>query len=295
MKKSTILIATTNQGKYTEICEFLADLPFNFISLSDLKKIPAEPEEIGETIAENAILKARYYGQKTKLLTLADDTGLFVSALKGWPGVNSARVAATDQGKMDLLLKKMVIIPEEKRTATFRSAIAFCDSINNRLHLVIGELPGKIMLTPSKKRNLGYGYDPIFFVNEKNKPYSEMGLIEKNGCSHRGRALLQMKYFLQNNYDAKQCVAPIALIIKGGKIYLQKRHDPFNPEFHDKWATFVREHPTEWKVYHNEFINAEIEMRQNFVECLAQQPGGKEKVREVYGITNPNAYPKLLG
>ncbi|HLD33711.1 MAG TPA: hypothetical protein VJB66_03220 [Candidatus Nanoarchaeia archaeon] len=66
-------------------------------------------------------------------------------------------------------------------------------------------------------------------------------------------------------------------------------------EFHDKWATFVREHPTEWKVYHNEFINAEIEMRQNFVECLAQQPGGKEKVREVYGITNPNAYPKLLG
>ena len=66
-------------------------------------------------------------------------------------------------------------------------------------------------------------------------------------------------------------------------------------EFHDKWAAFVRNHPTDWKIYHSAFINSEIEMRQKFIERLAQQPGGKEKIREIYGITNSKAYPKLLG
>jgi hypothetical protein len=70
-----------------------------------------------------------------------------------------------------------------------------------------------------------------------------------------------------------------------------KTHD----DFIERWATYMKEHPTEWKKHHTKFINGQVQMAWDFIERLSKQPGGKEKIREIYGITNLKAYPKLLG
>ena len=107
MKKKKLLVATTNIGKFKEIKSFLGDLPFQILSLNDLKKCPPAPLENKTTIFNNAILKAVYYAKRTGLISLADDSGLFIDALGGWPGVKSARIAKTDNARRRLVLKKM--------------------------------------------------------------------------------------------------------------------------------------------------------------------------------------------
>ena len=236
MKKQKILVATTNEGKSVEIIDALADLPFEFIRLSELKKDIKEPEEKEDTIQANSILKAKYYAKQTGLMTIADDGGLFVDALQGWPGVLSARIGNNAEERMSAVLEKMKDVPEKNRTATFHTALTIFDPEENTIFLAESGIPGKILQEPVKlsKSTLKYGYNRFFYVPEVKKTYGEMTPAEKNLVSHRGKALQKIKYYLIKNYGHRHIVAGVGLIIKDGKILLNKRNDPHGP-FHEKW------------------------------------------------------------
>jgi len=198
MKRKKILIATTNLGKVKEFKSFLGDLPFQILSLNDLKKCPPAPPENESTIWGNAVVKACYYGEKTGLISLADDSGLFIDALNGGPGVFSARIGKTDGSRRKLILNKMK--GAKCRHAVFKAVLALYDPNNKTNYLTTGEVEGEILNREIKATKNGFGYDPIFFASDQQKTYSEMTVTEKNACSHRGKALSQMKYFLHNQY-----------------------------------------------------------------------------------------------
>lgn len=234
MKKRKLLIGTTNKDKFREISSFLDTLPFELVSLNDLKEKIAEPEENGATIEDNALLKARYYADKTGLLALADDTGFFVDALNSWPGVKSARFAPTKEERRKIVLDKMKDVPDKNRGAEFKTAIALCDPLNDSVFLAIGRDRGSVTFKPIKN-NGGFGYDPIFFCGELGKTFAEATTQEKNSVSHRGRALAKIKYHLQNTYSGRHIVVPFGIIIKNSKLLLLLRNDPHRPQFHKKW------------------------------------------------------------
>lgn len=227
-----VLIATTNEGKFKEIKKFLGDLPIKFVCLNNFRI--KEPAEDQPTLEGNAILKAKYYAEKTGLISLADDGGLFIDALKGWPGVKSARIAKTKIGRNKLVLKKLKGKIWVERAARFNAVLAAYNPRTKELYLTYGETVGHILEKPIDSDN-GFGYDPIFYVDEKKKAYVEMSVTEKNSCSHRGKALAQMKDFLQKHYGSKHIVVPIAIIVKDGKVMISKRNDPYNKQFHGIW------------------------------------------------------------
>ena len=230
-----ILIATTNKGKFAEMIHLLGDLPFVFLSLLDLKEQIDEPEETGTTLEDNAILKTKYYANKTGLITISDDTGLFVDALDNWPGVKAARVGKTDEERREILLEKMKDIPEEKRQAKFKTCIACYNPNNQNTFFSFGEVEGKILKKKVEQGNNNFGYNPLFSVPKLNKAFAEMTLVEKNSISHRGKAIKKIAYYLNNQFGNKNIVVPVGVVVKEGKILLAKRYDPHNPEFHGKW------------------------------------------------------------
>ncbi len=232
--KRKLLLASSNPGKIAEMKAFLETLPFELVTLLDLGKDIVEPDETEATFEGNAIIKARYYAEKTGLLTLADDAGMCIDALLGWPGVHSARIAPEWEERTRLVLAKMQGIPDEKRTALFRDALALRDPLNDSVFVTYGETRGSI-LDYTKPLEHGFGYDNIFFLNDLGKTYSELSINEKNAVSHRGKALVRMKYHVQNTYTTKHIVVPFALIIKDGKILMNKRNDPHRPDYHNKW------------------------------------------------------------
>lgn len=217
-----LLIASGNQGKIKEIKEILrgppggeASIPFEIKSLIDLK-IDIEVEETGKIFKENAIIKAKEIGGKTGLLTLADDSGLEVDALGGKPGIYSARYArGSDLDRINKLLKELKGIPKEKRTARFRAVAAiyiphfvipnasegslgsgFARNDDFRIVTFDGASEGYITEKPIGTN--GFGYDPVFFNTDLGKTNGEASIDEKNRVSHRARALLKVKEFLQN-------------------------------------------------------------------------------------------------
>lgn len=232
--KRELLIATTNAGKVKEIMAFLEHAPFTILTLSDLPApIPAPVEDTG-TIMGNAILKAEYYAQKSGHLTLADDGGLFIDSLDGWPGVDTALIADTVEARIALVLEKMSEVPTTERTASFKAALALYDPENQSVFTAFGATEGSILTEPVQATE-GFGYDPIFLVSALHKTYAEMTATEKNSVSHRGKALSRIKYHLQNTYVPKHIVVPCGLIIKDGKILMNRRNDPHRPEFHNVW------------------------------------------------------------
>jgi len=236
MNSTPLLIATTNKGKLQEIQHFFSDLSFSIIGLSDLDTPIAPPEETADSLEGNAHLKAMYYGEKTQLLTLADDTGLFISALNGWPGVKSARIATTGDEQVAITLQEMTHIPKEKRQAYFKSVLALYNPAHATTFLASGKVAGTILKKPvTENIQISYGFNPIFFIPEAGKTLAEMSLVEKNTYSHRGKALIQAKYYLANQFHPKQCIVPLAILIKNGKVLINKRNDPHNPAFHEKW------------------------------------------------------------
>jgi len=231
-EKQKLLIATTNEGKYREITHFLGDLPFQLVNLSDLVHSIHPPEETEDTFEGNALIKARYYGEKTDFLTLADDGGLCLDALGGWPGVESARLGRT---KEDRIAKIMAALKTKDRTAAFRVVLT-CFDPNQKIHFsAAGELRGRILEQPVAKGDTMWGYNSIFYVEELGKTYGEMTIQEKNSVSHRGQALFKIKRYLQNQYGPKHVPVPVGLIVKDGKILISLRNDPHRPEFHKKW------------------------------------------------------------
>jgi XTP/dITP diphosphohydrolase len=193
---SQIVLATRNQDKIIEICEALAGLPIQILSLAHFPEAP-EVIEDGDTLEANAIKKALTIHRHIKLPAVADDTGLMVDALDGALGVYSSRFAgpgATYADNVKKLLQMMAGVPLLQRTAEFRTVIAL--AVNDKTYLVNGKCRGQIAFAPAG--NNGFGYDPVFIVPELNKTFAELTRAEKNQISHRGKALAALKEFLTN-------------------------------------------------------------------------------------------------
>jgi len=216
--------------------QFLNDLPFELIALHDLDVIPMPPEETGETLEQNAMLKARYYATETGMLAIADDGGLFIDALDGWPGIKSARSFTGGQAAQDeKMLQALRDIPEENRSASFQISIAVHDSGEETTFTSSAMLQGEITLSRVAHGDLQWGYNSIFYVPELQKTYGEMTIVEKNAISHRGKALIKVKRYLQNQFRGKHFVVPIAFIVQDGLLLINKRNDPHNPHYHGIW------------------------------------------------------------
>lgn len=195
-----LLIATNNQGKVTEIKNKLADLPFEVFSLKD-KEIQIDVIEDGTTFEENALKKAREVCALSHIITIADDSGLEVEYLNNAPGIYSARYAgpnASDQDLYTKLLKELENVPQEKRGARFVSVIAIVYPDGKEATLR-GECYGTIANAPAGTG--GFGYDPVFFVPEQNKTFSQLSLEEKNKISHRAKALDLLKIYLKQQHQ----------------------------------------------------------------------------------------------
>ncbi|MCI8910169.1 MAG: XTP/dITP diphosphatase [Oscillibacter sp.] len=180
------VLATRNAGKLREMAHILEALGIEVVSPQDLG-LDLEVEETGETFAENAMLKARAVCAAARLPAIADDSGLCVDALNGGPGVYSARYGGEgldDTGRYRLLLNSMK--GQTTRAARFDCAIA-CVFPNGDELTAEGTCPGTIAFAPMGEG--GFGYDPIFFVPEKAKTFSQLTEEEKAEISHRGKAL----------------------------------------------------------------------------------------------------------
>jgi non-canonical purine NTP pyrophosphatase (RdgB/HAM1 family) len=194
MKK--LLIATRRKGKLAEIKEILKDLNFKLLTLEEISFPPIEPKEDGSTFSENAEIKARFYGKKTGLLTLADDSGLRVKALPHKLGLKTKRYApGTDRDRYQQLLKEMENIPAKRRKAQFVAAVCLFNPKINQFKIEQGFCQGKIAQQAKGKR--GFGYDPIFIVKSLNKHFAELSLEEKNNVSHRAKAIRKIKKYLK--------------------------------------------------------------------------------------------------
>ncbi|WP_434131686.1 XTP/dITP diphosphatase [Methylocaldum sp. GT1BB] len=190
MKK--ILLASNNPGKVREIQAILANDDIEIVPQSAFG-VP-DIEEVGLTFVENAILKARHASQLSGLPAIADDSGLEVNALGGAPGVFSARYAgpgANDAENNAKLLRELENIPDAERTARFRCVMVFLRHAQDPSPLIgQGVWEGIILREPRGKG--GFGYDPLFFVPEKNCTSAELSPDEKNRLSHRGKALREL-------------------------------------------------------------------------------------------------------
>ena len=182
-----LLLATGNQGKVREYRSLLRGIPFQIVTLEE-QGITTVVEEVGNSLEENAGLKATAVAREGRLLTLADDSGLEVDALGGGPGPLSARYAgenATDEERVNYLLSRLREVPWPERTARFRCVIALA-SPDGEVRLCHGQCDGLIMLAPRGEN--GFGYDPVFFLPEEDMTMAELPPESKNRLSHRGRA-----------------------------------------------------------------------------------------------------------
>ena len=182
-----IVLATHNRGKMKEMSSILAHLPVKLLTLDDFPQIGEIPET-GETLKENAFIKAETVHQKTGLPALADDTGLEVVALDGAPGVHSSRYdgeTATFEDNCRKMMQEMDGIPAEERTARFHTVIAFVSDSGNEW--TEGMVEGRIL--ENKRGDGGFGYDPLFYYPPLKKTFAELNSEQKNNISHRGKAL----------------------------------------------------------------------------------------------------------
>ena len=191
-----LILATQNKGKIAEFERLLAEhaSDIQVLGLTDFPDMP-DVEESGQTLSENAFLKARAIANFAKLPALADDSGLFVDFLSGKPGVFSARFGGyvgNDAKQRDLIninkvLTALIDAPVEKRGAQFKCVVAFANPESNFEHEELGELKGQITLQPAG--NAGFGYDPIFTPINFEQTLAELGAGVKDRISHRGQAL----------------------------------------------------------------------------------------------------------
>lgn len=188
-----IVIATNNQGKLEEIKQILKN--YELLSLKDIN-CEIEVEEDQETFEGNAKKKAKEVALVSNLACIADDSGLCIEALDGWPGVHTARFLgenATNQEKNEAILEKMKNLKGEKRKAKIKCIVAYYEK--GEFIIGRGEIEGRIAERPRGKE--GFGFDPIFEL-ENGKTYAEISKEEKNAMSHRKRALENLEKQLTN-------------------------------------------------------------------------------------------------
>jgi len=190
------LLGTNNQGKIREYMMLLGSLPFELVTPAE-QGITTLVNEVGESLEENARLKATVLAEQSQLLTLADDSGLEVDALGGEPGRLSARYAGegvSDTDRINYLLSRLECVPWPERSARFRCVIAVATP-GGVVELCCGECRGFITFEP--KGEEGFGYDPIFYLPELDKTMAELPLEIKNQVSHRGQAARKVYYLLE--------------------------------------------------------------------------------------------------
>ncbi|WP_286120850.1 XTP/dITP diphosphatase [Pediococcus pentosaceus] len=182
-----ILIATKNDGKLKEFKQIFEQKGIVVKSLKDIND-DVEIVENGLSFEENARLKADGYAKSIGIPVLADDSGLEIDALNGRPGIFSARYAGdhNDAANNAKVLSELGGIPDEKRTATFHSSVVVRKPDGSEL-VANGNLRGRILPVP--RGDNGFGYDPLFFVEAKNKTLAEITREEKNKISHRALAI----------------------------------------------------------------------------------------------------------
>ncbi len=189
---SSIVLATRNKGKINEFAALLEPFGLRVLGLDDFPFV-AEVEETGVTFEENALLKACTVSRATGLVAVADDSGIEVDALGGKPGVHSARYSespespATDARNVAKLLAELRKMPSScPRTARFRCCMAACAPTGVRL---TAEAAWEGVVTQDPLGDNGFGYDPIFFDQEIQRTAAQMSKEEKNGRSHRAKAV----------------------------------------------------------------------------------------------------------
>lgn len=201
MTKNKLLIATRNKGKLPEIISKLNGLDLEILNLNDIEALPKdyEVEEPAMTFEGNAIIKATTIGNKTGLLTLADDSGLEVDALDGRPGVYSVRYApGSDRDRLNKLLGELKNVPDSEKGAQFRCIIAIYDPLRSKIRTCEGIYRGRLIAKPRGEN--GFGYDPIFYNENLGKTNAQMHMKEKNNLSHRGLALEKACEILKNDF-----------------------------------------------------------------------------------------------
>ncbi|MBM7701318.1 XTP/dITP diphosphatase [Metabacillus iocasae] len=183
-----LIIATQNSGKVKEFEALFSSQGVVVKSLLDFPHIE-DIEETGTTFVENATIKAEAVSQLLNKIVIADDSGLAIDALNGEPGVYSARYAGIEkdnEANIQKVLNKLEGVSHEKRTARFHCALAIAIP-NEETAVVEGTCEGTIL--EAKRGEGGFGYDPIFFVNELDKTMAELPKEQKNMISHRAKAL----------------------------------------------------------------------------------------------------------
>ena len=188
---SELVLASNNKGKLAELQAMLGN-SIKVRPQSDFTDI--EAEETGLTFVENALIKARHAARISGLPALADDSGLAVDALDGAPGIYSARYAGGggDAANNAKLLEALKDVPDAERGAQFICALALLRHAEDPIPLICeGAWEGRILHAPSGEH--GFGYDPLFWVPERDCSSAELSPQEKNQLSHRARAMAQLR------------------------------------------------------------------------------------------------------
>jgi len=190
-----ILVASNNSHKINEIKNILGTKKYKIYSLLDLNII-SDPIESGKTFYDNALIKALEARKYSDLIIIADDSGLIVPILNNEPGIYSKRYAgknASDDENNKLLIENIKQFDEKERRATFVTSI--CLLIGEKDYEIKGVCEGKIIL--SEIGTNGFGYDPIFYIEEYKKTFAQLEEEEKNKISHRGNAIRKLKVILE--------------------------------------------------------------------------------------------------
>jgi len=185
LEGNLLVFATTNENKFFEVRTALGATGIPLRSLRDYPGAP-EVEETGSTFAENAKLKAKTYFEFLQKPVLAEDSGLIVPALGGYPGIASARIAGTDEERIGIILEKL-------RDSKDRAAYYVCNLCflsGDEMHQVEATCDGSILESPVG--TLGFGYDPIFRPKASARSFGQMSVREKANYSHRAAAVRLM-------------------------------------------------------------------------------------------------------
>ncbi len=195
-----IVLATRNKKKIEEMSRILGGMGINILTMDDFPSCP-EVEEDMDTFEGNAVKKALAITKCTNKIAVADDSGLEVYALRGAPGVMSARYAgenADDVANIEKLLSEMNDIPDEQRGARFVCCIALAYP-NGKVETFLGFAEGRIGREP--RGRMGFGYDPVFYPTGYNETFAEMLPEEKDALSHRGKAIERFKEYIKAHYS----------------------------------------------------------------------------------------------
>ena len=186
------MLASNNPGKVKEVNELLADTVFHILPQSEFDVV--EAEETGLTFVENAILKARNAARYTNHPVIADDSGIEVIALKGRPGIYSARYAgidASDEDNLNKLIEDIKPLDKADRNARFVCSMVFLRHAEDPTPLISQGVWDGVVITEPRGRN-GFGYDPMFYVPTHDCTSAELSPEIKNQISHRGQALTNL-------------------------------------------------------------------------------------------------------